>query len=213
MKFRTVCKTLMITTMFSIGVATSVSANAATVIFTGLRQNVNFLLPPGTGRCAPINTVSIAPGQLSSTGQSNLGDFASTQSHCIDGPPSAAFPNRTISEGVFDYAFAVGDNLFGTYFGTAIFNNGIVTGTEFLTVTGGTGRFANASGTFTSSGTLTFGLNNGLPVGNFNGTLLQGTLDLPAVPEPSTWMMAILGFGLVGAAMRRSRDTQGTALA
>jgi hypothetical protein len=29
-----------------------------------------------------------------------------------------------------------------------------------------------------------------------------------AVPEPGTWMMLITGFGFVGAAMRRRRETE-----
>ncbi len=34
---------------------------------------------------------------------------------------------------------------------------------------------------------------------------LSFTVDPPAVPEPATWAMMIAGFGLTGAAMRRSR--------
>jgi PEP-CTERM motif len=34
-----------------------------------------------------------------------------------------------------------------------------------------------------------------------------------AVPEPATWMMMILGFGFVGAAVRRRRSDEVAALA
>jgi hypothetical protein len=36
--------------------------------------------------------------------------------------------------------------------------------------------------------------------------LVRGSLN-NAVPEPATWLMMIMGFGLVGAAMRRKRET------
>ena len=38
---------------------------------------------------------------------------------------------------------------------------------------------------------------------DFNQGLVTGFNDVAAVPEPATWAMMIVGFGLVGAAMRR----------
>jgi len=32
-----------------------------------------------------------------------------------------------------------------------------------------------------------------------------GSINAPAVPEPATWAMMILGFGGIGMAMRRAR--------
>ncbi len=40
----------------------------------------------------------------------------------------------------------------------------------------------------------------------FSNAVLFST-GVPAVPEPSTWMMLLLGFGAVGAALRRNRKT------
>ena len=62
--------------------------------------------------------------------------------------------------------------------------------------------------------TLTFSLNNNMPVGcspglNCNGQEGFGTAStfavssLGPVPEPATWSMMILGFGAIGVAMRR----------
>ena len=184
----------------------SSAVNAGTVILTGTRANVNTINPPGTGRCAPLNTVNIAPGALSSTGTSNLGAFASTQSHCIAGPPNPNNPVRQTTDGEFTYNFVQGDSFFGTYSGTATFANGAVTGLENLVVTGGTGRFLNATGTVLSMGNLSFGMVNGARVGIFNGTI-EGVLNAPAIPEPSTWSMLILGFGTVGGVMRRRSAT------
>lgn len=44
--------------------------------------------------------------------------------------------------------------------------------------------------------------------GEANGSLVftQGTVGVPAIPEPATWAMMIGGFGLVGGALRRRRS-------
>lgn len=36
------------------------------------------------------------------------------------------------------------------------------------------------------------------------------TVNTPAVPEPSSWMMALLGFGAIGSALRRNRNAKGS---
>jgi hypothetical protein len=47
-------------------------------------------------------------------------------------------------------------------------------------------------------------LNNGGPEGFSTGT---AGLSAPAIPEPGTWMLMILGLGAVGFAMRRRQNT------
>lgn len=189
-----------------LGLAATVPASAAIVAFSGTRANVNPISAPGTGRCAPMNTVSIAPGVLSSTGSSNFGSFGSTQSHCIPGAPSPTDPIRAITDGIAQYDFAAGDTLFGTYTGTATLAAGIITGVENYIAASGTGRFAGATGSWQTVGPLAFGPNPNAPgvVGNYNG-VFSGTLNLPAVPEPSSWMLLVGGFGIVGAVARRRR--------
>lgn len=182
------------------------AASAKIVEFTGTRQNVNFLLPPGTGRCAPLNTVNITPTGPSSSGTSNFGNFVLTNSHCIAGPPNAATPVRPLTDGQFLWEFDAGDTLFGTYVGEAVWDAGVVTGSEDLTVLGGTGRFLGATGQLFSRGTLSFGAVDGRPVGIFEGTV-EGRLDAPAIPEPASWAMMIAGFGAVGCCARRRRGS------
>ena len=74
--------------------------------------------------------------------------------------------------------------------------------------------FSTNAGTRTSSFNLTFNLAAGQSIyfavnnaGNFqyDSTGLSGTIA--AVPESATWGMMILGFGVMGAAMRRRRTT------
>jgi len=183
--------------------ATAAPASAGTYIVTGSRQNANPLNPPGTGRCAPGNTVNIAPGALSSTGvMSVFGAFTSTQSHCIAGPP----PNP-LTDGIFSYDFGGGNILSGIYTGLTSLSGtpGVFTAQEFLTVTGGTGTFLGATGYINTLGTLSFA--NG--VGTYSGDL-SGQLTV-AVPEPASWGMMIGGFALAGAAVRRRQPARALA--
>ncbi|MGH6787971.1 MAG: hypothetical protein ACREBO_14175 [Novosphingobium sp.] len=162
----------------------ALQAQAQTVVFSGTRQNVNPLNPPGTGRCVPpyFNTVDIRPGQLSSTGTSNIGTFESTQSHCIVSAPPTA-----VVDGQFTYRFAGGDTIFGTYSGTTntTATPGTFAGMENLVITGGTGRFVGATGTISSNGTLQFVSGNGV----FSGTV-NGLINATATTQTGTYATA-----------------------
>jgi hypothetical protein len=71
------------------------------------------------------------------------------------------------------------------------------------TILAGTGRFLNASGTFLGTGTVD---SRSFPAPltlNF-----VGSIDAPAVPEPDTWAMMLFGFGAIGFAMRRRKQTE-----
>ncbi len=142
----------------TIGLALAIAATVAspassqTLPFTGTRENVNPLNPPG-GRCVPpfFLTVNIAPGALSSTGTSNVSNFTSTQSHCI-----TSAPPTSIVDGQFTYTFEAGDTIFGTYTGNVATSGtpGTFNAVENLIITGGTGRFIGASGTIDENGVL-----------------------------------------------------------
>jgi hypothetical protein len=156
------------------GLAWIAPAAAQSIPFNGTRENVNPLLPPGSGRCAPqrFNTVVITPGQISSTGTSNFGSFTSTQSHCVDSPPPTA-----LTDGRFTYTFQGGDTIFGTYNGNAANSAtpGVFNAVENLTITGGTGRFVGASGSITSNGQLRVVDGNGVFMGTLTGNVTATT--------------------------------------
>ena len=163
-------RTLALSTSIVVGAHAALPAAAQTIDFEGTRENVNPLSPPGTGRCSPpnFNTVTIAPGAISSTGTSNLGSFTSTQSHCIVTPPPT-----DIVDGEFTYTFRAGDSITGTYTGRVDAGGtpGTFLGTENLTITGGTGRFVGASGAITSTGTLMLANGQGMFSGTVDGQI------------------------------------------
>ena len=128
-----------------------------------------------TGRCAPLPTVSAA-GSGSATG---LGNFTDTQSHCTNA-------NFSFSRGTFDLVSTDSpqNSLFGTYDGTASLQNGLLEFNAALLVTGGTGLFADDSGTLLSVGTLNE--ITGAFSASFSGSVA------PA-PEPSSFCLIALG--------------------
>jgi hypothetical protein len=79
---------------------------------------------------------------------------------------------------------------------------------SFLTAAGGTDEGAQAA--------LLAGLQGGTAYFNIHTNTFQGGEIrgfLAAVPEPQSWALMILGFGAVGAAMRRSRRVRSQQLA
>jgi hypothetical protein len=80
----------------------------------------------------------------------------------------------------------------------------------FQTITHNTGSASNLDWrrqtySFVATGsqsTVAFGM---IGQGNDNAGVLLDDLSVSAVPEPATWAMMILGFGLVGGMMRRRR--------
>lgn len=178
--------------------ALAAPSQAAIVVFTGSRSNVD---APGTpaARCGGRATANIRnmPPTATSVGTSNLGAFTPTLSHCFTLPLSTLATN-IFDLGEFNFDFGGGNVLLGTYSGTLNFiGAGQFAVAQTHIVTGGLGKFLGASGTFDSSGVLTL-------VGGPPRVTQQfsGQLNLPAVPEPRAWLLLILGFGAVGARLR-----------
>lgn len=179
--------------------ATAVPAGAVTIAFSGSRSNVD-APGPQSPRCGARLTTNIVhnPPTSTSVGISNLGAFSPTLSHCFQPPLSTTAPTP-FDLGEFSFDFGAGDTLLGTYSGFLTFvSPGVFAVTQTHVVTGGTGFYLGASGGFDSSGTLSFP--NGRPTA---AQTFSGFLNVPnAVPEPGTWAMLILGFGMIGAALR-----------
>lgn len=173
-------------------------ASAAPIVFSGERSNITPGAVPG-GRCGPdLLTISFAPGAFAASGTSNLGDFVYTATHCIAAPPPGNY-----TDGLFTWDFGDG-TLEGSYFGSlaAATLPGQFNISETITFTGGSGRFAGATGSASYTGLLRFGSFGGVPVSFAEGRFI-GTLDVAAVPEPGTWSLMLAGAAALAALRRR----------
>lgn len=156
----------------------SVSLKATSSNFSGSLTGRAFENP--AGRCAPFITVD-----ATGTGSSNvLGSFSDIQSHCTTSL-------STFGNGLFTLSSLSqpADSLSGIYSGTASVGPGSVLDfSSILTIENGTGRFAGASGSLDSSGTLD---QTGIFKASFNG------LVAPA-PEPATFCLFVFVLTLTG---------------
>lgn len=189
-----------------LGFVAAVPSQAATLAFTGNFGNSNLPASAG-GRCAGLTvTISNGPAPLFAAGTTNLGDFTATQSHCLNGPPpiAAGAPSVGYFDGLFTFSFAGGASLSGTYYGSLSNSGvtGIVDNVQHFAVTGGTGVYAGATGSFLGTGDIRF--IGGPPVARL--TFSEGRIDAPSVPEPASWGLMLGGFGAIGAAMRHRRQ-------
>ena len=178
--------------------ATTAPAWAMSVTFSGTTTNGGLPSMPG-GPCGPAPELSVSIGPAGATGTSNFGDFSFTASHCLPGPPPGPY-----NQGIFDFTFTdgshIGDQLTGTYTGllTATATMGVFANTQDYVITGGTGAFADASGSFIGTGTLTRIVS---PPSVMQTQTFMGSVNLP---EPSTWAMMLAGLlGLAWYSLRR----------
>ena len=81
-------------------------------------------------------------------------------------------PVTRTGTGRFEFRAADGDTLTAGFVGQAtVIAPGVLSTVDTATITGGTGRFANATGRFT--GGRTFVLSTGAVTGSFEGTIVM----------------------------------------
>ena len=176
-------------------------AKADTVSFVGTRHEE---LPAASagGRCDPVPTLIVNSTIGIATGQSDFGAFTANQSACLNTP----FP-APITDGFFTWTFADGDSLSGTLSGLA--TRTITPAGRILTldatylITGGTGTFFDASGSFFETGTGTSTGTSAIADYTFSGSVAGPNIT----PEPAPFFLLGAGLGCMtlGLTMRRRR--------
>lgn len=171
----------------------SLPANAAVIPFTGTVTGVSTLVG-ADATCAPLQFRStISPS--STVGYSSLGNFTYSTSTCLSLGGGASFGTFTIDFGT--------DAFSGTFNGGSTpTDTAGISNTEWLfTILSGTGRFTGASGTFEGAG-----LADARTRPTHIAIAFIGNINAPAVPEPASWGLMLLGFGGIGLVMRRRRE-------
>ena len=165
-------------------------ANADVVPFTGHVTGLSTLIG-ADATCAPLQYRS-AIDPSSTVGTSSLGDFTLSTSTCLSLGGGASFGTFTIDFG--------SDAFSGSFNGgsTPTDPPGISATAWLFTILDGTGRWADASGTFDATGLADARTRPTHVTIDF-----AGNVNAPALPEPASWALMIFGFGAIGFVARR----------
>lgn len=202
-------------------------ALAPTQAFAANVVNGSFEAPVVPGSCCVTSPPTAIPGWTATpnvnvvkgTFSSSAGNLAQQGDQYLDlvgegGTGSISQLLNTVAGNTYTLSFWYSHNLFsGPLTASASYSVADLTGT----VTHSTGSSANLdwrlfTGTFTGTGSDTLSFVN--LTGGPNEGIFLDNITIAAVPEPGTWLMMLVGFGFIGAQMRRgSRATASLKLA
>ncbi|MFL5296755.1 MAG: PEPxxWA-CTERM sorting domain-containing protein [Phenylobacterium sp.] len=214
-------KTLVPAVALAAGLALSASANAATTVTIGLSgDNGSTIFVQGVPGVTSSNISNQAFGVWSATVDAHVGFFpdplnTNTFDAASTGPGQLDIFVTVQGLTTFAPGFLSGftENLLtngwsvteSTYVDT---NNGLFTTVTPLAshvfTTGATGVNVVSGGT---AGPSPYSVTERFHIAANGQGNAQSTIDITAVPEPTTWALMIFGFGGVGAVLRRRRTT------
>ena len=158
------------------------AASAQAVDFSGSMSAPAAVAPNAV--CAPIPFQGLITAGV---GTSPFGAFTYSHTVCTTGATGPVSGTYTIDFGIDQFNGA----LAGTSAASA--TPGLFDLLFNYSISGGTGRFAGATGSFTGTGTA--------DVRNAPPSIVS--LTFSAIPEPATWAMMLVGFGAIGVGHRR----------
>jgi hypothetical protein len=163
------CLPLLVLVVFSVGCAGPNSPTAPSLGsgFSGAGLSSQASVPfkgslEGTQTVTPLAPPLAAVDGSATGAGTHLGQFTVTFPHTVN------FATR-MGVGTYTFTAANGDTLTADFTGQAAQQGTIVSIVEQATITGGTGRFAGATGTFTSQ--RTFDQATGVTQGTFEGEI------------------------------------------
>lgn len=175
--------------------AASLSAQLAALDSTYTKSYGNWhgdVILNGTG--SGVNVFNITGSEWASLGKLTFsgpgtGAIVNVSGTSLSRFVNLDFGNLAVDQVIFNFYEATSVSMGGMHV-----NGSILAPSALVTLNGGSVSGSVVADRFHSAGTHVGGI-------GFNGY----NSPITAVPEPSTWAMLILGFGAVGAAMRRRR--------
>ena len=165
-------------------------------------SGANHDIPDGFGWSVPVNNVDIVSNgrygpNLSTGGAFNLDLVGYGSSGAISQTLATIVGQQYLVS--LDYSSNDGINN----------PTAIIAGDSTIGTITGTHAWQNYTGLFTATSTsTTFMISEG--VGGGNAGVFLDNINVSAVPEPATWAMILLGFGLIGFAMRKRSNVRTT---
>lgn len=186
-----------------LGFAASVSAQAATVIFTDSFDGYTPSLAwDGSNVWTTGNSVDLVANNTFGL------NCAGGTGNCVDlsgSSPGFSSKSFTLDPGTYLLEFDYTGNQLGAQFAQAGFNVSLGSFSQFVGPLSNTSKlfqhFAQYVNVVGNPTTLSF---NQVGGDNFRGSIIDNA-SITAVPEPATWLSLIAGFGMLGFAMRRRK--------
>ena len=212
-------KTLIPAVALAAGLALSASADAATTVTIGLsNDNGATIAPVATGvTSANVNTLAFGPWEV--TADAHVGFFPDLlNTNTFDAKNTAGGGTLDIFVTVQGLT-NVSPGFLSGFTENLLSNGWSVTETTYYSTTNGlflTGATQLSTATFNATGATTATAPGSAGPSPYSVTErfhivaagignAQSTIDVTAIPEPTTWALMIFGFGGVGAMLRRRR--------